>query len=230
MTIGNSVASLLDRIDGILSELGVDRNITIGNRLLGSTLSRTLVGSEVEANEKDKVARKNTTTGEGSELLASTPAVIRHPCEISRGEVSVRSEVNESKIDNELGDLKTSNPLLPPDLNTAGRLEVVPVHDNVNSEVQGDGNPRHRSVSNQLGVAKQGSGTMMVAVKESERLLFQEQENGVKELDVFGEVVEIVKDEERLSPSTIMIANTIEQSMIPESRNQLFQEENKKSS
>jgi hypothetical protein len=49
--------------------------------------------------------------------------------------------VQLTEIDDELDDLETSDPLLPPDADTAGTLEVVPVHDDVDAEVEGDGNP-----------------------------------------------------------------------------------------
>jgi hypothetical protein len=46
-----------------------------------------------------------------------------------------------TKINNELDDLEGGNPLLPPDANTARALEIVPVHNDVNAQVQGDWNP-----------------------------------------------------------------------------------------
>lgn len=36
-----------------------------------------------------------------------------------------------TEVDDELENLKTGDPLLPPDTNTTGTLEVVPVHDNM---------------------------------------------------------------------------------------------------
>jgi len=97
-------------------------------------------------------------------------------------EVGVGSEINEAEIDHKLGDLKPGNPLLPPDLDTTSRLEVVPVHDDMNHEVKSDWNPGlgvlamvtemflratyNRSASHKLGIAQQCSGTMVIAVKE----------------------------------------------------------------
>lgn len=40
-----------------------------------------------------------------------------------------------TKIKDKLGDLANSDVLLPPDADAARTLEVVPVHDNVNSQV-----------------------------------------------------------------------------------------------
>lgn len=46
-----------------------------------------------------------------------------------------------TKVDNELDNLKFRDPFLPPDADTAGTLEVVPVHDNVDEEIQSDWDP-----------------------------------------------------------------------------------------
>lgn len=40
-----------------------------------------------------------------------------------------------TEIDDELDDLETGDPLLPPDLDATGALEVVPVHDHVHHQV-----------------------------------------------------------------------------------------------
>ena len=46
-----------------------------------------------------------------------------------------------TKINDELDDLETSDPMLPPDLDATRALEVVPVHDNVHHQVERDDNP-----------------------------------------------------------------------------------------
>lgn len=71
-----------------------------------------------------------------------------------------------TEIDDELDDLETSNPLLPPDADSTSALEVVPVHDNVDSQVEGNGDPGHSCATDELSVAQQGSGAMVVAVQE----------------------------------------------------------------
>jgi len=91
-----------------------------------------------------------------------------------------------------LRDLKDGNVLLPPDLDTTSGLEVVPVHNNVNHEVQGDGHPRNRCVAMKLGKAEKSSGAVVVRMQESEGLLLKEEENGVNELEVLREVVQLV--------------------------------------
>lgn len=92
-----------------------------------------------------------------------------------------------------MDDLETSNPLLPPDLDATSALEVVPVHDNVHSQVKDNGHPRDGGQADQLGVAKKSGGTVVVAVKEGQGLLLEEQEDGVEQLKVFGQVVELEK-------------------------------------
>jgi hypothetical protein len=76
-----------------------------------------------------------------------------------------------TEIDDELDDLKAGDPLLPPDTDATGALEVVPVHDDVNGEVEGDGNPGNGGGANELSVAQEGSGAVVVAVQEGCELL-----------------------------------------------------------
>jgi hypothetical protein len=96
-----------------------------------------------------------------------------------------------TKIDDKLDDLQTGDPLLPPDPDTTGTLEVVPVHDDVDEEVDGDGHPLDRGQADQLGVAEEGSGAMVVCVKEGQGLLLKEEEDGIEELQVLGQVVQL---------------------------------------
>lgn len=137
-------------------------------RLAGGAvlLALLLVGSGVERDEKHKVGGQCSNTGESSELLACALASVGHPGPVGRSEVSVRGEVDEAEINDELDDLETGDPLLPPNANATSRLEVVPVHDNVDGEVQGNGNPGDGRGADQLGVAEEGRGTVVVAVKE----------------------------------------------------------------
>lgn len=87
--------------------------------------------------------------------------------------------------------LQHGNVLLPPDANAAGALEVVPVHHNVNQQVNGDGDPLHGGKANELSVAKEGSGTVVVGVKEGQGLLLEDQEDCVQEFDIFVDVVQL---------------------------------------
>lgn len=72
-------------------------------------------------------------------------------------------------------------------------LEAIPVHDHMNSQVQRDRNPGHSCVSNKLGVAEKGGGTMVVGVQKGEGLLLEHEEQGVDEFEVFGQVVKLEK-------------------------------------
>lgn len=96
-----------------------------------------------------------------------------------------------TEIDDELNDLETGDPLLPPDTDTTGTLEVVPVHDDVHQEVDINDNPLNRSQANKLGIAEKRGGTVVVGMKEGKRLLLEEQEDGVDEFEVLGQIVEL---------------------------------------
>lgn len=50
-------------------------------------------------------------------------------------------DLSLTKVDHELNNLQTGDPLLPPDTNPPRALEVVPVHDDVNQEIQCNRNP-----------------------------------------------------------------------------------------
>lgn len=61
------------------------------------------------------------------------------------GVASVR--YRHTKVNYELCDLEAGDPLLPPNADTTSRLEVVPIHDNMYHQVNGDGNPRLQVLS-----------------------------------------------------------------------------------
>jgi hypothetical protein len=57
-----------------------------------------------------------------------------------RGWVRVGCEVDEDEVDDELDDLDSCYPFFPPDSDAAGCLEVVPVHDDMDCQVERDWN------------------------------------------------------------------------------------------
>lgn len=83
----------------------------------------------------------------------------------------MRTRKRLTKINDELDDLETGDPLLPPDADATRALEVVPVHDDVDGQVKGDGNPGYGGRADQLGVAEKSGGAMVVAVEESCKML-----------------------------------------------------------
>lgn len=58
-----------------------------------------------------------------------------------------------TEINDELHNLHHCDVFLPPYPHSPCTLEVVPIHDDVNHEVEGDGDPGHCSVAYQLSVA-----------------------------------------------------------------------------
>jgi len=110
----------------------------------GRALAILLVGGEVERDEEEEVRAEDTNTREGSELLTRALPGVGEPRPVGRNEVGVRSEVNEAQVNDELDDLETGDPLLPPNADATRALEVVPVHNDVHSQVQGNDNPRDR--------------------------------------------------------------------------------------
>ena len=104
-----------------------------------------------------------------------------------------------TNVDHELQDLKSGDPLLPPNANATRTLEIVPIHDHVNQQVQVDDDPLDRRGADQLSVTQECGGTVVVGVQERQGLLLEEQEDGIDQFDVFGQVVELNKSPEAVS-------------------------------
>lgn len=96
-----------------------------------------------------------------------------------------------TKVNDELHDLQASDPFFPPDANATSTLEVVPVHDHVHQQVDGNRNPLHSSQTNKLGIAEKSRGAVVVGVKEGQGLLLEEEEHRVDQFEVFGQVVKL---------------------------------------
>lgn len=123
----------------------------------------------------------------------------------------------------------------------------------MNQKVNSDRNPLHSGQPNELSVAQKSGGTMVIRVEEGQRLLLEEQENGVDQFEVFGQVVElgpcqssmshfhisyhirlkcttyIVDNNEGLGPSTFVVADSEEDTVSPDCRQQLLDEKGQQS-
>jgi hypothetical protein len=154
-------------------------------------LNGLLVGGDVESDEQNEVAGQNAHAGERSELLTGADAGGGEPGEVAGGEVGVGREVDKAQVDDELGDLQDGDVFLPPNADATGGLEVVPVHDDVDGEVEGDDNPGNSGVAEELGVAEKSGGTVVVGVQEGQGLLLKDKEDGVNQFEVLGQVVQL---------------------------------------
>ena len=164
-------------------------------RLLPSptALRRLLaIRGQVKADKQQQITAQDTHARKRSKFLARAFPGIGHPRKIGVREVGVGGEVDEAEIDDELQDLQAGDVLFPPDLDAAGGLEVVPVHDDVHEEIDGNGNPGDGGEADQLRVAEEGGGTVMVGVEEGKRFLFEDHKDCVEELKVFGKVIELL--------------------------------------
>ena len=104
----------------------------------------------VETDEEEEVGREKCTSKDGGKFLAGTVSMVKKPREVVRSEVSgtsagvegeeerVSCKVDKEEVDYELDDLDSGYPFLPPDADATGGLEIVPVHDDVNSQVESD--------------------------------------------------------------------------------------------
>ena len=153
-----------------------------------------LVSGDVEADEQDEVRAQDAHSGESGEFLTGAGTRGGEPGEVAGGEVGVGGEVDETQVDDELDDLQHGDVFLPPDFDPSRGLEVVPVHDHVDGQVEYDGHPGHGSVADKLGEAEESGGAVVVGVEEGKRFLLEEEEDGVDEFEVFGEVVELKEE------------------------------------
>lgn len=71
-----------------------------------------------------------------------------------------------TKVNDELCDLESGDPFFPPDADASRSLEVIPVHNDMYSQIQGDRYPRHWGLPNQLGITKKCRCSMVIAVQE----------------------------------------------------------------
>lgn len=177
MTIGISMGF----VHGILNALQIrDFHPTHINRSASRGLAKSpallpspsafrvvfLIGCEIETDEEQQIAAQYAHARKGGEFLSSAFPGRGEGREVGTAEVGVGGEVDEAEIDDELNDLEDCDPFFPPYANAPGGLEVVPVHYDMDGQVEGDGYPRDRGQSNQLSVAEEGRGAMVVGVEK----------------------------------------------------------------
>ena len=146
---------------------GRRRRLTHPPRLLPSPapLGRLLpVRCKIETDEQQQVTAQDPHPRKRRELLPRALPRVGHVREVGVGEVGVGGEVDEAEVDDELQDLQPGDVLFPPDLDAACGLEVVPVHDDVDEEVERYGDPGDGGEADELGVAEEGGGAVVVGV------------------------------------------------------------------
>ena len=105
-----------------------------------------LVCSEVERDEQKEIGAQDAHAGESGKFLPGALAIARQMREVGRTEICIRSEIHESchsvspvlmdwkttraltEVNHKLSDLKPGDPFLPPHTDSAGALEIIPVH------------------------------------------------------------------------------------------------------
>jgi hypothetical protein len=90
-----------------------------------------------------------------------------------------------TNVDHKLQNLQNGNIPLPPDADPARALEVVPVHDDVDGQIECNGHPGDGSAPDQFDVAEEGCCAVVVGVQEGQRLLLEDEEDCVGEFEVF---------------------------------------------
>ena len=147
----------------------INRRLARGIAPLPPTFARLPICRSIETNKQQQIAAQDRAARDRGKLLAGAVAKVGHPVKVGAGEVGVGGEIDEAEVDDELHDLQARDPLLPPDADAARGLEVVPVHDDVHEQVEGDGHPGDGGEADELGVAEEGGGAVVVGVEESWR-------------------------------------------------------------
>lgn len=181
------------------------------------------VNLDVEGDEQDQVRGDDRTARQGGQSSSRAGQVGGILGVVVVHDLDVDGKVDEAQVDEKLDDLEAGDPLLPPDTDASGGEEVVPVHDDVDKQVEGDGDPRDRGGADQLGVAEERRSTVVVGVQEGQLLLLQDKEDGVNELDVLGQVVHVVEHDHLLCPR-VLVADGVEEPVVVDLRNKLLDE------
>ena len=139
--------------EGRVSKLRIDRNFARTKGSIGTNTTFALIGGDVKTDEQEQVRSKQRTAKNASKLLSCTSAIVGHPRKVGRGEVSgtisfstcqmairVCCKVSKHEGDDELDDLDSCDPFLPPDSDATSGLEEVPIHDHMDSQVEDDRN------------------------------------------------------------------------------------------
>jgi hypothetical protein len=120
------------------------------------------------------------------------------------GEGVVRCEKDDDQVDDELGDLEGGEMAFPPwRFGYQDGSRVVVVHDDMDEEVEDDGDPGDGGVALEFDVAEEGRHGVVVDVEEFGLLFFEGEEEGVDELVVFEEVVDVVEELETWSEGLV---------------------------
>lgn len=61
----------------------------------------------------------------------------------------------------------------------------------MNAQVQRYGHPRDCSVTDELCIAEKSGCAMVIGMEEGQRLLFEDEEDGIDQFEVFGQVVHL---------------------------------------
>ena len=193
-----------------------------GGGLVGGGLLR---GAE-EADEEVEVGGEEEGAASGRE--GSSVAVVIAKGELSgvrRVEVEVGRDVAGDDVSDELEDLQPCDAVSPPRSEADGRQEVIEVHDNVHSKVQEDGNPLDRGVADDLGVAEDHGEGVVVDVEEAGLAAAEDEEGGVDELVVLGEVVEVVDEHDGGVGEGLDVADGPDEAVADETGDDVLEEE-----
>jgi len=87
----------------------------------------------------------------------------------------------------------------------------------VDDEVEGNGNPRDRGLTNELGVAKNHGHRVVVDVQEFELLFLEDEKDGINKLPVLDKVVEIIENLKLFRPR-VLVAHRVKDAMIEDNR------------
>jgi len=125
--------------------------LAINNRLL--SFDWCFIGLDVEVDEEEQVAGQEEASEDSSRLGSRAGAIGRQRGEVGGSVVRVGAEIDHKQINDKLGDLHGGQMFLPPDASSSSGGIVVVVHDDMDSEVDRDGDPLDTSLAIKLRIA-----------------------------------------------------------------------------
>ncbi len=107
----------------------------LGHSDLRGLFARVLICGCVKGEEEEQVGGEDAAAGERGEGFARARAEIRQLGQVRAGQVIIRRKIDKPQINHKLRDLQARDPFLPGHAHAACGLEIVPVHDDVNTEI-----------------------------------------------------------------------------------------------
>lgn len=143
-----------------------------------------------EVNEEPQVCSQETRTEECSGLRTVAAGVA---VSVVMKDENGCAIIAEDDIKDELDDLHGGKVLFPPGLNTDRRQSVIPVHEGMDDQVQGNRDPLNSRLTYELSVAKNEGEAVVVNMQECKVVALENEQNGIEQFPHLKQVINIIQ-------------------------------------